>query len=355
MRFPIRCRRGACPSDFPEVRAIPRIANAKKRPQSAQFLAVIFLLFIPLTAAAGTPDGIKITADSIGYDKKDDSYNASGSVRIEWNGAVLTSDTATLSNRDSQATAVGNVLIEKGEDTLSADSASLNLDSQLGELTNGNLFVKRGNFHVFGAEMQKTGENDYRLKKGYFTTCEGRVPSWKFSASELDVTREEYAVGKNAVFYIKDIPVLYLPYIIYPVATERQSGFLIPKAGVSSIKGFSLEVPYYLVISPSQDVTFFGDIMSKRGAGLGADYRYILRSGGKGELQPFLIYDTERDWMRGSLRGTHQQSFSPTLFFRADLDMTLDRDFYKDFGEESGEYNRQYLENTAFLTKHWER
>jgi LPS-assembly protein len=35
--------------------------------------------------------------------------------------------------------------------------------------------------------------------------------------------------------------------------------------------------------------------------------------------------------------------------------MTLDRDFYKDYGEETGEYNAQYLESTAFLTKHWER
>lgn len=325
------------------------------RPHSSLILAGLFLLIFPLSATAETQDGIRITADSIGYDKKDETYRASGNVRIEWNGAVLTSDGATLRNSDSQATATGNVLIEKGDDTLRAESVSLNLDSQLGEISNGNLFVKRGNFHLLGAEMQKTGENDYRIRKGYFTTCDSKVPSWKFSASELDVTREEYAVGKNAIFYIKDIPVLYLPYIVYPVATDRQSGFLIPRIGVSSLKGFYLEIPYYLVISPSQDATFFLDIQTKRGAGLGADYRYILPSGSKGELKPYLIYDTERDMMRGSLKATHQQIFSPTLFFRADLDMTIDRDFYRDFGEETGEYNKQYLESTAFLTKHWER
>lgn len=315
-------------------------------------MAGIFLLLLPLAATAETPDGVKITADSIGYDKKDESYKASGSVRIEWNGAVLTSDGATL-NRDSQATATGNVLIVKGDDTIRADSVSLNLDTQLGEITNGKLFIKRSNFHITGAAMQKTGENDYRIKKGFFTTCDGQVPSWKFGASELDVTREEYAVGKNAVFYIKDIPVFYLPYIVYPVATERQSGFLIPTTG--SRNGFYLEIPYYLVISPSQEVTFFTDIQTKKGVGIGADYRYILRSGSQGALKPYLIYDWDRDMVRGSLKGTHQQTISPTMFFRSDLDMTLDRDFYEDYGEESGVYNRQYLESTAYLTKHWER
>lgn len=325
------------------------------RYNSSLILAGIFLLSMTPAAVAESPDGIKITADSIGYDKKDDSYRASGSVRIEWNGAVLTSDSAILDNRTSQATATGNVLIEKGNDTARADTASLNFDSQLGELTNGNLFVKRGNFHISGTEMQKTGENDYHINKGYFTTCDGKVPSWKFGASELDVTREEYAVGKNAIFYIKDIPVFYFPYIVYPVSTERQSGFLIPRVGVSSLKGFYLEIPYYQVISPSQDATFYLDIQSKRGAGLGADYRYLLTSGSKGEFRPYLIYDTDRDMMRGILKANHQQTFSSTLFFRADLDLSLDRDFYRDFGESSGVYNAQYLESTAFLTKHWER
>ena len=323
------------------------------RYRTSQLLAGLVILLLPLAAAAETSDGVKITADSIGYDKKDETYRASGKVRIEWNGAVLTSDGATLRDRDSQATATGNVLIEKGEDTLRADAVSLNLDTQLGQITNGALFIKRGNFRLSGAEMLKTGENDYRIKKGFFTTCDGQVPSWKFSASELDVTREEYAVGKNAVFYIKDIPVMYLPYIVYPVATERQSGFLIPSVG--SRNGFFLQIPYYLVISPSQDFTFYSDVQPKKGVCLGADYRYILRAGSQGELKPYLIYDWDRDRVRGSLKGTHQQTLSPTLFFRTDLDMTLDRDFYEDYSEESGEYNRQYLESTAFLTKHWER
>jgi LPS-assembly protein len=35
--------------------------------------------------------------------------------------------------------------------------------------------------------MEKVGDEDYHLEKGTFTLCDGDVPSWKFSASSVDV------------------------------------------------------------------------------------------------------------------------------------------------------------------------
>lgn len=327
---------------------------------TSRLLVAILLVLLSSVAspaietALPVPGGFNVKADSITYDKQTDSYDAVGKVRIDWSGVIMFADEVSLLQSDNLAVARGNVLFRKGEDTLEADRVTLDLESSKGELENGKLFVKQGNFRLSGAKMMKTGEDDYRVEKGFFTTCDGEVPSWKFGAAELDVTRNEYAVGKHAVFYIKDVPVLYFPYVIYPVAEERQSGFLMPRIGVSSKKGFNLAVPYYLVIDPSQDATFYLDIESKRGAGVGAEYRYLLRSGGFGNLNAYLIYDTDVSMLRGNFMVRHQQSFSPTLFFRADIDTTLDRDFYRDYGEASGEYNRQYLESSAFVTKHWE-
>lgn len=299
--------------------------------------------------------GVNIKADTIGYDKNTESYNATGKVRIDWSGVVLFADTVSVRQKDNLAVAEGNVLFVKDDNTLQGTHAEMDLATEQGEISNATLFVKQGNFRLSGKTLQKTGGADYHIENGSFTTCDGEVPSWKFSAAELDVTRNRYAVGKHAVFYIKDIPVLYFPYIIYPVLEERQSGFLIPRVGVSSKKGFYLELPYYQVISPSQDATFHLDIQTKRGVGLGANYRYLLRSGGSGDVKAYLIYDTNENELRGNLLLRHQQSFSPTLFFRTNIDLTLDREFYQDYGEVSGEYNRQYLESSAFITKHWER
>lgn len=325
-------------------------------------LLLAFLLVLVYSAASHAfeaalpvPGGLDVKADSIAYDQKTDSYEAVGKVRIDWSGIIMFADRVELRQSDNQAVAQGNVLFRKGENTLAADRVVLDMETSKAEVENGSLFVKEGNFRLTGARMMKTGEDDYHVEKGSFTTCDGTVPSWKFSAAELDVSRNEYAVGKHAVFYIKDVPVLYFPYIIYPVMEERQSGFLMPRIGVSSKKGFYLEVPYYLVLDPSQDATFYLDIETKRGVGVGAEYRYMLHSGGFGNLNAYLIYDTNEDMLRGNFLIRHQQSFSPTLFFRAGIDTTLDRNFYRDYGEVNGEYNRQYLESSAFVTKHWER
>jgi len=326
-----------------------------------QFLLAVSLLFacvVPSTALeAALPDseGIKIKADTIGYDKNSDSYNATGKVRIDWSGIILFADTVSLQQQNNQAVAEGNVLFIKGENTLQGTRASMDMETAKGEIQDAALFVKNSNFRLTGKTLQKTGEEDYHIENGTFTTCDGEVPSWKFKAAELDVTRNDYAVGKHAIFYIKDIPVLYFPYIIYPVQEERQSGFLLPHIGVSSKKGFYLEIPYYQVISPSQDATFYLDIQSNRGAGIGADYRYLLRSGGHGAANSYFIYDTEKSEFRGIFDLKHQQSFSPTLFLSADINLTIDRQFYQDFSETTGVYNMQYLESSAFITKHWEK
>jgi len=326
-----------------------------------QFLLTLCLLLacvVPSPAAESTlPDasGIQIKADTIGYDKTSDSYNASGKVRIDWSGIILFADTVSLRQQENLAIADGNVLFIKDENTLQGSQATMDLATQQGEIQDATLFVKSGNFRLTGKRLQKTGDDDYRIENGTFTTCDGEVPSWKFKAAELDVSKNDYAFGKHAVFYIKDVPILYFPYIIYPVLEERQSGLMIPRTGLSSKKGFYLEIPYYLVISPSQEATFYLDIQSKRGVGIGANYQYLMRSGGHGEAQTYLIYDTTENKMRGNLLQSHQQSFSPTLFFSSKIEMTLDREFYQDFGEATGEYNRQYLESSAFITKHWEK
>jgi len=214
----------------------------------------------------------------------------------------------------------------------------------LGGAENGDLFIKQRNFHMRGARFIKTGKEDYRLERGSFTTCDGPAPSWKFTARDLDVTVEDYARGKDAVFYVADIPVFYTPYIAFPVMRERQSGFLIPRIGSSSIKGFYLDIPYYWAISPSQDVTFDLDGQTKRGMGTGVDYRYLRPKGSDGQFRGYLIYDTLRDIERGYMTIKGREFISPSLTLTSDVSLTLDRNFFRDDGETSGDYNRQLID-----------
>lgn len=62
---------------------------------------------------------------------------------------------------------------------------------------------------------------------------------------------------RNAVFKVKGVPVLYLPFFAHPDPTvERASGFLIPDVRFDQERGLSWEQPYLLVVSPSEDWLF---------------------------------------------------------------------------------------------------
>jgi len=235
-----------------------------------------------LQVEAPASDELRIKADTIGYNARKDSYTATGKVRIDWQGSTMFADSVSLLQKGVMASADGNVLVRKDDNTIQGDSAFLNLETGKGEINNGRLFIPQGNFRISGKKMEKTGPDDYRIENGSFTTCDGDAPSWKFSAAQLDVTREKYAVGRHAVFYIKDVPLLYIPYMVYPVREERMSGFLLPVIKNSTKRGFQFGIPYYLAISPSQEATVYLDVMTKRGVGTGVDYRYMMRSGARG-------------------------------------------------------------------------
>lgn len=319
---------------------------------------VLALLLAPPYTARGADGGEEpfyLDADTLTHEAAGDTVEASGNVRIRGRGMTLLSDQAFLFGDKEEAEARGNVILMRDGDTLRADRIRLNYRTDTGVVENGAAFMPKGNFHLRAKQMEKKGPDAYRLERGSFTTCDGDNPSWKFSASEIDVNTEGYATGKHALFLVKDIPILYFPYLIYPVKRERQSGLLTPRTGNSSKKGFMLDLAYYWAISPSQDATFNVDILTKRGTGLGVDYRYIRKRGSEGNLRGFVIYDTEQQRFRGDLSQRHQEIVSDTFNLKSDINLVADRNFYRDYAEESGVYNQSQLETTLSATKYFDR
>lgn len=325
------------------------------------FRILFVILLLCLTAPSllqaaeqqeGAP-GMIIRADRMSHDAASDQIKADGKVEMTWQDMIMTADTATYNRQSQILTATGNVYIRKSNDILWGDQLVMDVETGRSEMENGHMFMTGGNFRADGKQIAKLGEEDYALRKGNLTTCDAAVPSWKFGADNLDVTVEEYATGKNVVFYVKDIPVFYFPYLLLPVKRERQSGFMFPKFGTSSKRGVFVDVPYYWAISPSQEATIDLDVQTKRGIGVGLDYRYLRSRSSEGNLGGYLIYDNNEHKERGEILQFHKEQFSDSFSLITSLNLTSDRTFMQDYGEKSGEYNRQYYDSRVVLTKFW--
>ncbi len=71
------------------------------------------------------------------------------------------------------------------------------------------------------------------------------------------------------------LPILYLPYMTFPLNSDRKSGFLSPTFGTSSKSGLEISIPYYLNLAPNFDATLTPKLFSRRGMQLGTEFRYL--------------------------------------------------------------------------------
>lgn len=325
-------------------------------------------LFILLTCLALAPQHLAcaasghapasevvIKADSITHDEAMGTVTATGNVVMDWEGTTLTADRATYNRTTGMLDASGNIVITKGDDRLKGESLTLDMETGLGELEHGSVVLRQSNATFTGRKIARTDETTIVIRDAELTTCEIPDPAWRFGADELEADIRGYAIGRNVIFYAKEVPVLYLPWIAFPVVRDRKTGLLFPRMGYSNTRGARLDIPVYLVISPSQDATFDLDLQTRRGIGTGVDYRYIRKRGSEGNAGGYLIYDLVDERWRGELTQTHKEIFAPDMNLRMAINLTSDRRFLHDYGEKSGEYNRQSNDTTLNALKTWQQ
>lgn len=303
---------------------------------------------------------VYLEADELRYDHEAELYQASGDVKLTQGDLEVLSEQLRWNRATGEVEARGNVQFLSPTETLTGSSACYNLNAGTGRVDQGYFYLLEENLHVRGSSIEQLGEDNYRITSGSFTTCNGEVPDWKFGASSIDVTLGGYARARNTVFYLKDIPTLYFPYMIYPTKTERESGLLTPSIGYSRKRGFGYGAAYYQVLGVNQDATLYLDYLSKMGIGKGIEYRYIFGRDNSGELRAYHIdvreVDDERiDEERYALEWIHTGALPGKIRMVVDALYVDNDEYFKDFGEAAGDYNRDQVQSTFSLSRNWRR
>lgn len=347
---------------------------------------IISFLISPLEAglafAGGpvtiNPEGpVEINSDVLTYEKETDTYHAEGNVVVIQGRSQIKAERMTLDMARGIAIAEGSVeATDEGGNVLKGERLEVDVNTKIGVTMNGNLFFKGPNLHIKGVEMKKTGPESYYVKKGTFTTCdceEGGSPAWSFSAKEADVTFGDYLNAWDAFFLIKDVPVLYSPYVRYPVKRKRQTGFLFPDLGYSELRGFKMDNAFFWAISDNTDATFYLDIETQRGLGKGIEYRYIRSLTSEGEVYVYQFQEDDinrvREFRSGSnnlsrpetatddrwlFRFKHREVLPWGITLKANISRVSDDEYFIDFGKNLQERSLESLESNLSISKGWE-
>ncbi len=264
----------------------------------------MFCCWVPSAEADGTAatpisdENIHINADRMSQNAADGVYTAEGHVVVLWQGMNLVADQVRYAAATHMLYATGSVVLSKGPGLLKGKSLVMNMETGQAEMDSTQLTVPDMGLTISSEKLIRINDNEFNATSSEMTTCDMPDPSWKFGADTLKVNLLGYATGRNVIFYVKNIPVLYLPWIAFPVVLEKRSGLLFPRFGYSQSRGAQLDIPAYWVISPSQDLLFDLDMMSRRGVGTGFDYRYIRTRGSEGHISLYQIYDQTENRLR---------------------------------------------------------
>ncbi|MGH7209364.1 MAG: LPS-assembly protein LptD, partial [Nitrospiraceae bacterium] len=283
-----------------------------------------------VSAQPGSAQPIEITAQHVEYLKGTDVYEAEGSVVIVQGPLRLTADRVTIMMLSGTLVATGHVHLSDPRSDLRSERLELDINTEAGVVTNGELTVKFTDTLVTGRLIQRFSEDHYRVKDGSFTNCdakEGMTPAWRFTFKDLDLNLGESMYAKDLWLCVNDIPVLPLPTLSYPIQTTRRSGFLVPTVGYNTVFGTTYQHGYFWAINPSHDMTVSPNIMTNRGYGSDLEYRYMLNRKTRGQWLMSFIKDTTESRARVFLTGTHVQQVNPDLSMRAQAFLVSDRSY----------------------------
>lgn len=269
------------------------------RPRAALLVAccLVAAMVRPVGARDGIPglshigetstNEVTIDAEHIEYDQRANVVTARGAVKITRGGMTLTADTVKVNRTTQVADASGNVVVVDPQGTISADVLTLDLVQETGAMDQGSVFLNANRYQLSGEHFEKHVGQTYTVTNGRFTTCvcqKGDTASWSIRGQRVTLDLEGYGRVNGGTFAVHDVPILYVPYGVFPIQRERQSGFLFPRFGFSNRRGFQIEQPFFLNINKSHDATVALDIETEARIGALAEYRYALSPDTLGEV-----------------------------------------------------------------------
>ena len=325
------------------------------------------VLGTPLVALAQEPPSDlarrawDITADSISYERERDVYTARGNVRIVQPGRSLSADWLAFSNTTRRGVATGHVVIEDAGQRLEADVIHFELDTLRGILLGGRLEGKQTGFLAIGEEVRKLGEQEYEFERGSFTTCRcpdgGREP-WVIEAEEAELEIGGYGTARNTVVDVLGVPVFWLPWMRYPLLTERATGLLFPVFNSSSRTGFDVGLPFFWAARPNLNVTVTPHWLADRGIKPELELEYVFGEKSWGEFFASGISgddevdpddpDTPFSDDRYALTWLHDQHLPEDWRWKMDGRLISDNAYPFDFRELHTLRSDRYVESLTF-------
>ncbi len=280
-------------------------------------------------------------------------YVAEGNVRFQSEGMFLTADSLTYDSDKGTLWATGQVSVDWNDFTVSGTELHYDMNAGTGDMRDAYGVQQDGDFTVIGSVIRKTGPDWYEVEEGTFTACSAAVPPWSMRVSRGRFHVNHYAFLTNPRFRVRNAPVLYSPYLIWPIKPDRSTGLLIPEIGSSTTKGFVMSNALFIAPADWWDDTVYADYYEKMGWGLGEELRYAFAEDNYGWFHGYFIKQKTDQRKRWDFTWTHLQKMQKGWYFAADVNLLSDIDFPRDYQRDYAKGTVSGTDSRIFLGRNW--
>ena len=234
--------------------------------------------FTPLSSGELEKLPMQVQAQQLQY-WLNDRAELTGSVQVTRGNQSLIATHATYHEPQQTVSVADGVTLREPGMLIEGRSGEFSIDTGAASVNDSQFVLQPNELRGTADVLNRNDVGDLHVTHGSFTRCEPGNEEWKVTSSTVQIDNDaKFGTARNAVLRVHDVPVIYTPYLRFPVTDERMSGWLFPNIGFGQTNGADIAVPYYLNLAPNYDATITPRYISRRGTDLEGEIR---------ELSPF--------------------------------------------------------------------
>lgn len=306
---------------------------------------------------AGDPDVIEFQVGELEAQFGDDpTASMSGGVLLRRGNRLAGADGASYDPIERALHLTGNVRYEDPGSMVRSDAA------EFGYLT-GRIRFEGAEFQLGNGGRGEAGvleinqEGRLELAGVGYTTCPPESEDWIIEADDIKLdSKTGVGQARDVKLRFKGVPILWAPYMSFPITDARKSGILTPEIGSTGRSGNELSVPYYWNIAENYDATFTPRLLTDRGLQMGAEARYLFRKSDGIAIVEYLPNDNKFNDNRQMVSFDHRTLFDNGWRNLVDFTQVSDNQYYEDLGGSLSISSITHLNRSALVDyygDHW--
>jgi LPS-assembly protein len=301
---------------------------------------------------------LRATADST--DAQGETATLTGDVQITKGRRQVRSDRATLDRSTNLVVLEDHIQFREPGMLLLGDRAQMNTKTQAIALDNATFAFHEKKARGTASHFRRDEEGVLYIDNATYTTCEPASNSWRLRTARVRVDADgHFATARHARVEVRNVPILYAPWIRFPIDDNRATGLLFPQLAIGDQNGIDFAQPIYLNLAPNYDATITPRYLQERGEMIEGEFRHLSLFDSTSVSGAFLpsdngdssrnLQDTDpaaqtnptqgKDRWLGNL--THTGGMGYAWHTRADYTKISDIDYFRDIGTSTLAANSQ--------------